>query len=312
MKKDGKSGDIIDTLLEYKFTEISRFISLDDLAQTNFIGRESSLIGLAKLIAIYKKDGKQIGESESKEFIKSKLNREVTDEQSQDILQAVNSLIEVMGCNGILTENYKLLKALTNQIITFDKLQAEFSVEHLSKVIPPLKELFDSPNKLVSKSIDSFFVTIIESENPQELVKFITLIFSNEQLPEEAKYFILFNNLYPDSKIDHVLSQKEHLSPVLKETAYEGRRKLLWQDIIKSLGESGSKEFGDYSAKIDYIDNQLIQSPEQLTKLEVEFVQSIIDTLVLIYQNRKGHTHYKLFIDKILASKDLRTYALAT
>jgi hypothetical protein len=307
MKDNNKQGLIIATLQDFGIKNICNYVSLDDLKQGQYFSKTDALITLCKYISVSTKEKQLINIESCRDYVQSTMGTSFTIEQVNQITEVMIWFTSFLEYNYLVNnENPDLIKRIVNQVIVSNtKLSTSDLCQKIKLTFEQLQKLFECKDRLVSIVSNKLFLLVFESEKPEELVEFIIDNFTNPQLPDKIKFFILFNYLYPDSKIDDILNSHKHLSPVLKNAQVKDRRLIIWQDILKSMNQSAGNELEEYVEKINYIDLQLINKLDTLTGLEIKYIENTIKSILQIYKNKKGVLSQSPNISKLLDNQSL-------
>ena len=179
----------------------------------------------------------------------------------------------------------------------FKKIFKNFNSLNIDKLIKrPYEELHDylyafikidkSPSQEIQRIKNELIEQILESDNPEESLKYIEDIFIKNNLPMIGKIYLVFERLHDKDSLDDKINRSGGFSEYLRKSGNRRRLFTLYNDLLKVHIESGNRSLRDYlliikdgEEAMEYINEKGIENLEIEELKKVEFFIAKLRTL---------------------------------
>jgi hypothetical protein len=166
----------------------------------------------------------------------------------------------------------------------FDLLkQIQDLPENVKNMILLTEKVQNCESAEMGRILQTLIPQIVTSSDPVSLVERVIGVFEKNHIPTIAKYFILFNELYPPDVLQSKIGQ--HTTPSLRDANDYRRRLILWTDFLKANIFSSNSDLLNYLRNIQNTEPLLekLESNSELNHEEVEAVNDLFNKLQIIY-----------------------------
>jgi hypothetical protein len=183
--------------------------------------------------------------------------------------------------NQKLTDNPQITEDLLREIKIFNTL---------------FREIEQSPSQKLKKIKDQLISLLLESSQPEQVLRKVRELFERNNLPDFAEKFKIFEILYftPEidgkTRFDREMEEKgERLSPILRRASRLRRLDTIYKDLLRISIDSGDISLRNYLAAMQEgqvllakVDSEGIESltPEEKIKLT-----RVLNRLNVLYEN---------------------------
>lgn len=223
----------------------------------------------------------------------------------------------------VIEETIKALSDLSNG---FEKTINHVVVDSAIEIVKKLTNSNSSEIKnigrvLVAQILESAVIEnedelIVDREKALETYEKIAKIFTKNNLPTCAKYFLVFTNIHPPEKFDREFTSNSMLSPVLKKAENygpHGRYAIMLRDLIRSSIDSNSNDLRKYleNAKHQQKNMDAIVSGEKtledIPEEERPEFEKFISHLIAMHNNSEKGKESKIDVDSEITKELLET-----
>ena len=168
----------------------------------------------------------------------------------------------------------------------------EIDLEKIKYIAEVMKRLSLSNSKEMITFRKELAVQILNSQDPLSSLDKIESIFIKNNIPTVGKIYSCFEILHPNlEKFD--FSPSSTTSPVLKKNSNEGRKVIIFSDLIKASFGSNNRSVNKYLSNID-VSHSLYENIingnikyDELTIEEQNELKQFLKHLITLYNNTK-------------------------